>query len=396
MFDRTPSPASVLLPLLPDPSRQSALQREAVAEPGFPAPLTREDRAANRARQGDVWVLLGKHAGDNNQLLAVADALGLPCQVIKPTFRKRLPPNLLLGASLYPLVDRSVLPPGTPRLVLSAGRRATPVARWIRKTFGDATRLVHFGRPWGRVDWFDLVVTTPQYQLPEKPNVIVNSLPFTRVATTPSFERVDFGIDVDQLPRPWTMVLMGGNSRPYVLNEQAASGLAQHANALRAQVGGSLLLVPSPRTPEHALRAAAAALEGPAHVYAKNGPGAAPYRALLSAVDRFVVTSDSAMMAAETLLTSKPVTLFDLPRQPDWRLRAVDWWSRLAQGHRWLENSLTALRENGLITSTRSLEAYHHRLRRAGVFNVAGSAVLLSRSEQSDTLMRIRQLLGLR
>jgi hypothetical protein len=34
-----------------------------------------------------VWVLLGPHRGDNNQVLALAEALGLPFRAIQMSYR---------------------------------------------------------------------------------------------------------------------------------------------------------------------------------------------------------------------------------------------------------------------------------------------------------------------
>ena len=42
-------------------------------------------------------------------------------------------------------------------------------------------RLVHVGRPWARPGTFDLVVSTPQYFLPEASDVLVNPLPLHRI-----------------------------------------------------------------------------------------------------------------------------------------------------------------------------------------------------------------------
>src|SRR5690348_10438624 len=53
-----------------------------------------------------VWALLGPHRGDNNQVLALAEALGLPFDEKKLTYNalRRLPPTWL-GATLAS-VDR--------------------------------------------------------------------------------------------------------------------------------------------------------------------------------------------------------------------------------------------------------------------------------------------------
>jgi hypothetical protein len=122
-----------------------------------------------------VWVLKSPRAGDASQVLALAEGLGLPFEVKELSRRSldvlRAPPFAATLAGLEP-ASAALLRAPWPALVLSAGRENEPVARWIRKASGGATKIVHVGRPWGPIDGYDLVVTTPQYRLPERPNVL--------------------------------------------------------------------------------------------------------------------------------------------------------------------------------------------------------------------------------
>ncbi len=136
--------------------------------------------AARRGSSPLLWLLLGHKAGDNNQVIALADALGWPREEKRIFYRGwELLSNRLLGATLAG-VDRgrsSPLQPPWPELVISSGRRNEPVARWIREQSANRTRIVHVGRPWAPIETFDLVISTPQYSLPERGNVLVNELP---------------------------------------------------------------------------------------------------------------------------------------------------------------------------------------------------------------------------
>ena len=340
-----------------------------------------------------VWVLLGRRTGDNNQLIAAALALGLPFEMISLKFKGPALPNVLLGASLHSLVNPEAIPAGSPRLVLSIGRRSPAVARWIRKRSGGSTRLVHFGRPWGKAQWFDLVVTTAQYGLEPSPNVICNVLPFLR-------ERESIELPaalrerLEALPRPWTVLLAGGNSRPYRFGLDVARALADRGNELAQSEGGSLLFLRSPRTPEPCAQLIAGRLRGPHYVYQPQRDDN-PYLALLDRADRFIVTSDSALMVAEALSTSRPVEVFRLPREPDWRYRFVSGWNALARHSALLRAPLQWLQRNGLITSTRELEGYYQRLDSVKAFSETGAAATVARAECERTVARIRELLEL-
>ncbi|HED18676.1 MAG TPA: nucleoside-diphosphate sugar epimerase, partial [Gammaproteobacteria bacterium] len=167
-----------------------------------------------------TWLLTGHKAGDNTQVTALADALGWPYTV--KCFRYRpyeLLTNRLLGITLAGLdqASSSELSPPWPALVITAGRRNEPVARWIRRQSGGKTRLVHVGRPWAPLDCFDLIVTTPQYFLPDRHNILKNSLPLHGVTN----ECLDKAAAVWEpklahLPRPYIAVLIGGDSGPFV------------------------------------------------------------------------------------------------------------------------------------------------------------------------------------
>lgn len=296
-----------------------------------------------------------------------------------------------MGASLRGIKNAADLPPGSPRLVLSVGRRSPPVARWIKARSGGATQLVHFGRPWAPCRWFDLIVTTAQYRLPESPNIVCNSFPFLVPSTDvpiPSSLRDE----LDQLPRPWTVILAGGSSRPYVFDREAAAALAEAGNEAARSDGGSLLFVRSPRTSRECVEIITPLLRAPAFIY-DQARHENPYRALLHAADCFIVTSDSALMVAEVLVSSKPLQLFALQRKPDWRYRVASAWNGLAQRSRLASAVFSLLRDIGFITSTRELDDYYQRLRVAGAFDSVDVSALLSATERDATLARITEVM---
>lgn len=163
-----------------------------------------------------VWCLLGRKAGDNTQVRALAEELGFG-------FEEKLviarPWELLAHLGERPTlagIDRaasSALAPPWPDLVISAGRRNEPVARWIRQRSAGRTRLVHIGRPWAPLDEWDLVVTTPQYFLPRQANIHHNSLPLLRLAPAEVASAArELQPRIAALPRPWIAVLAGATA----------------------------------------------------------------------------------------------------------------------------------------------------------------------------------------
>lgn len=276
-----------------------------------------------------VWVLLGRKAGDNNQVLALAGAVGFPFEKkrIEARFWELLP-HLALGVTLAGIdqAKSSPLAPPWPDLVISAGRRNEPVARWIRARSGDRTRLVHIGRPWAPLDCYDLIVTTPQYFLPNRPNVLHNTLPLHRAS--PDRARAEAAGLQDRLrnlPRPYTAVLIGGDSGPFVFTPLKAKRLARAVDRLQAVTGGSVLVTDSPRTPLAVTEAFRRQLKAPTVAYwwhEEKGKGRQnPYLAYLGLADRFVVSGESMSMIAEAGAMGRPLYLFDPGDRGPWWLR---------------------------------------------------------------------------
>jgi mitochondrial fission protein ELM1 len=294
--------------------------------------------AGNASQPPPIWVLTGHKAGDNTQVLAVAEALGWPFEVKRFKYRAyELLSNRLLGVTLAGIdkTSSSRLEPPWPAVVITAGRRNEPVARWIRKQAGGRTRLVHIGRPWAPLDCFDLIVVTPQYFVPRQSNVLYIDLPLhrlDRIALDDAREK--WHQHFTHLPRPYWTVLLGGDSGPFVFTEEKALRLVRWLNQVAKQSRGSVLLSNSARTPPQAYETIVSGLEVPSYVFRWGSVGVEnPYLGYLAVADNLVVTGESMSMLAESSATGKPLYIFDLsdcPHQgdnasPDCR----PWWGYL-------------------------------------------------------------------
>ncbi|HVP31693.1 MAG TPA: ELM1/GtrOC1 family putative glycosyltransferase [Myxococcota bacterium] len=275
-----------------------------------------EGAGASHAETPKVWLLMGHRAGDNAQLLALAEALGWPYEIKRFRYRRgELLTNLAFDATLLGRIGArsSVLGPPWPDLVISAGRRSEPIARWIRRHADPAPKLVHLGRPWRKPEAFDLVVVTPQYPVPAQDGVLRIPLPLHRV--TPArldAAAAEHAARLAHLPRPWIAVLVGGSSELFTLDSATATRLAREACAMVREAGGSLLVTTSARTPSGAIDALCAAVDVPAEIF-RWTPDASenPYWGYVALADAFVVTGDSVSMLTEACATGKPVHIFD-------------------------------------------------------------------------------------
>lgn len=268
---------------------------------------------------------MGHKVGDNNQVLALAEAIDQPFDIKHFRYTSyELLTNRLLRVTLAG-VDRkrsSQLNPPWPRLVITAGRRNEPVARWIQQQSGGITRIVHIGRPWARLDAFDLIITTPQYFLPQLDNVLHLQLPLHRLGSAKlQAAAAEWQGRLAHLQRPYTALLVGGNSGPFVFTPAKGGRLGTLANEHVSACGGSLLVADSARTPAPMFAALQQQLTVPTFVHRWNAAAEDnPYLALLALADQLIVTGESMSMLAEACSTNKPVFIFD-PADADRR-----WW----------------------------------------------------------------------
>jgi len=264
-----------------------------------------------------VWIVDAYRSGEQTQLRALAEGLGVPYAVKTLRYRKyEMRTNLFRGQDLHGIdvEASSPLEAPWPRVVLSAGMRNESVCRWIREQSGGYTRIVFLGRLWADPRHFDLVITTPQYRVPERPNVLRNDLPLHHVSPQRLAEAGEIWAPrLEHLPRPLISVSVGGTSGPYAFGPNAARRLVRDAVALARERGGALLVSSSARTPKEVIEAFAAQQAVPMYLYRwQRGDVDNPYLGFLALADELVVTADSVSMLAEAHATGKPVHMFDL------------------------------------------------------------------------------------
>ena len=263
-----------------------------------------------------VWALLGPHRGDNNQVLALAEAVGLPFEEKRLSYNalRRIPPGLL-GATFASLAAdaRGQVEVEPPDLTISTGLRSVPVVRELKRRSGGRMVAVHLGYPRVSPRHFDLVVPTPEYPVPDAPNVM--RIPF---ALTPHRTREVEESDRDLLsayPQPRRLCLIGGPTLYWKLPVADVVSVLRQLLEMAKHDRGSVLAVGSPRTPADLAAAVRQTLEAssvPSLFKAGEGPPA--YPALIEAADDIFVTADSVAMTADAVMTGKPVGLVPIAK----------------------------------------------------------------------------------
>lgn len=346
-----------------------------------------------------VWVVTGYRAGEQTQILALAEALGWPYEIKRLSYTSiDWLPGLLRLKSLMGIdrLSSNELTPPWPDLVISAGMRNEPICRWIRAQSGDRTKLVHVGRPWVRIEEIDLVITTPQYRLPERDNVLHNTGTLNLVSKGSLASAADhWGDRLGRYEQPLTGVVLGGNSGPYTFGPGAATRMATILSRMATKEKGALAITTSARTSSHSIDAFLNSIDCPYFLYRWSQDSAEenPYMGILSLSDRIVVTSDSVSMISEAVATGKPVCIYDLD-EPG---LAADSSSGSGRDFRFAAHLYRLLMRHGHKRLTRDLTLFHNKLIESGRSSWLGKTASADANPGMDDLKRavrrVRKLL---
>ena len=257
-----------------------------------------------------IWVIPGNRPGDDAQVYALAEELGLPFETRKLVFNWRFwLSGKYMGASPVSvdreIRDRTLVPPW-PDLIIMVGRRAVPIARWVQQQNGERTRLVYVGHPRVSPELFDLVYTTRQYLTPEGASIRLQPVAMSRYREKPRPSDEERWW-LNSLPRPHLLLMLGGETRHWTMRPHAIAGQAAKL-ALRAQrTGGSLIVVRSARTTDVVLDKIERRLEGGCCEWRVVRHDFPRFPVLLDDADELFPTADSISMISESVITGKPV-----------------------------------------------------------------------------------------
>lgn len=261
-----------------------------------------------------IWALCDDRAGNVSQCLGVAEKLGLPYEIKNISYNKiaRLP-NLLLGSSARGLTAEALadIVAPWPDVVIAAGRRTAPIARYIKKQSAGKTRVVQMMWPEVGAADFDLIVTPNHDKVEGADNIFdVPCAPHRLTEDALRQSIGDWPSQIGPLPQPWIAVLLGGDSKSGPLSDGAAHRMAQEASRIAKEAGGSLLVTSSRRTRKETEYAFLRGITAPAFIY-EYGRDENPYLAFLALSSAVIVSGDSVSMISEATYTGNPVYIFD-------------------------------------------------------------------------------------
>jgi len=281
------------------------------------------------AFQPDIWILQTHASGDNEQCLALAEALDRPYAVKRVDWAGNGEVDRVLTQRLLSDTEDGRRQQRTlgliapwPSLIICCGRRASRVAFWVKEQSGGRTRIVSIGRAHRAIEEYDLLVGTPQFLLPKRPNVVGLRLPLARRRPARPARNT-----VVSAPKPWFTILLGGEVKDFETSESSLKEIALRAQMAADRHGGSVIVCTSRRTPESWVAAVEGALFRPRiyrwspapanHNHANDNTN--PYDTLLRESACLFVTADSASMILEGCGSGTPTYIIELPERLDLR-----------------------------------------------------------------------------
>ncbi len=266
-----------------------------------------------------VWAVADGRAGIENQALGLAEAVArlTPAEItvkrlkFKPLF-DRLPSGLKINPSSMLAADSDRIDAPFPDLMIAAGRASLPFSLRMRKWSEGRTFVVQTQDPRWPSHRFDMVVA-PAHDRVSGDNVFeIVGQPHRVTPARMAKDAPRFTDRLEALPRPRVAVLIGGKSKAFDMPVDHAIALADQIAGAIGDVGGSIMLTFSRRTPDAARAAMTERLKDvPGWIW--DGTGANPLFAFLHRADHILVTEDSANMAVEAASTGKPVSILAMP-----------------------------------------------------------------------------------
>jgi len=339
-----------------------------------------------------IWVLLDDRPGHQTQAKGLASELGQPFQTKMLAFNavNKLP-NSLIGATIWSL-DRQksdLLAPPWPDIVIAMGRRCLPVARWIRRSSGCRSKLIHVGRKGvTAADEFSLLISCAHFNMPPHRNRLAVTLPPTQVTETSLAEaRREWPDLMTERSQPRLVLLAGGETTLHDFPASFARDLVLRAEAAARALGGSLTVVTSRRTSAEAVQAMQQAVDETAfHLWGGGTQGGNPYLGYLAWADGLIVTGESESMLAEAASTGKPLYIAPLPSKrlgAKKRLRRAMTIAAHRQ-HGGRARLCRAVFNNGWMTPSRDLEKMHALMYEAGFARPFASELSLAALTRKD------------
>ncbi|MBJ20555.1 MAG: hypothetical protein GY910_02240 [bacterium] len=376
-----------------------------------------------------VWTLTDGEPGNDTQVGALVGALGWPGEPLRP--RMGLLSHLPFasrGAHLRGLDaqsrGRSRLQPPWPDLLVVAGRRVAPIARWVREMSRGRTRVVALGAKTATpAEEVDLAVTPRGAMLFSHPKRLETDRPLVPARpSADSWDAARWREHFRAIPGRKIALLLGSGTHRLGLDGRAADALGRLVAESATDLGAVVLISASRHTRREVFAGCLRGVGEAAFVHHETRDQRVDERAwpaILEAADIFVMAGLGETTLAQVCATGRPVFLSpQLPGGlrfwPRWRDRWIAAIVRRAHARRANDRGTTGPQEGlelicarlidrGWVRPRRDVEALRGRLVRNGHARLLRAPIRAGdlerfapalESEIAGVADRIRDMLG--
>lgn len=261
-----------------------------------------------------IWALTDDRIGNINQVLGVANAIGIDYERKEIAYNKAGRwPNIFRNKSLIGVDKKnsSEFQEPWPDLVIAAGRKSAPLASYIKKQSGGKTKLVQIMWPGYPHKDFDAIFV-PQHDNRSKYENVVETIGAPNLITTEKLQenKAKWAKEFSHLEGPFFSVLIGGTTKKGDFTKEHAVDLANKINFLLAEKQGTLLISNSRRTAPGVTEAVLQNVKKEFYFHPFNSEKENPYIGFLALGEVIIVTGDSVSMCSEACTTGSEVYIF--------------------------------------------------------------------------------------
>jgi mitochondrial fission protein ELM1 len=270
--------------------------------------------------RNEIWILADDRPGTFSQSIGLAEEIGFDYKIIKLGygFFSKLP-NFFLQNSLLRLSKTSRQDfknlSHLPSLIISAGRRAAPIALHLKRLSKNRTKIAQIMHPNLNLQKFDFVILPKhdKIQKSQSNNLITTTGSLTQTNENAiAKEKERFASWFKDIKKTKIALLVGGSSSKTKFDEDSAIKLAKLASEIAQKMDAVLLILTSRRTSFELTEALKSNLKCDFRIFDwKKIKDENPYLAILGYADFFIITGDSVSMISECCSSGKPVYIFN-------------------------------------------------------------------------------------
>lgn len=261
-----------------------------------------------------IWVLADDRAGNVNQALGVAEALGCEFVVKKIIYNdKGSWPNIIRNKTLLGIdtASSSELKSPWPDIILSAGRKTLPVASFIKRKSKNKSKIVQIMYPGFPSCGIDLMAVPMHDKINAGKNIVKTIGAPNRINKSSLAHQVEKWLQkFNYLPKPYVALLIGGDTKKGKFTAAHAYELANKVNLFFQDKDGSLLITNSRRTSPEVTKILKNEIRVKFYFHDFTGAAENPYFGYLAISDAIIASGDSISMCSEACSSGKPVYIY--------------------------------------------------------------------------------------